>query len=134
MAALANRREDIAALCHYFLTRHETGLGLSHREVTCDVWQHLQTHAWIGNIRELEAFAQMWAMGLNLPNEKAPLAMDGRPLHLTVAEFERNVLENALRTVGGNVLLLEQTLGTPRKTLYDKLNRYGLQPKDFRLV
>jgi len=134
MAPLANRREDIAALFHYFLTQHETGLGLSHREVTGDVWQYLQTHAWPGNVRELEAFAQMWAIGLNLPDEKAPLAMDGRPLHLTVAEFERTVLENALRTVGGNVLLLEQTLGTPRKTLYDKLNRYGLQPKDFRAV
>lgn len=132
MAPLANRREDIAALFQYFLTRHEAALGLTHRAVTGDVWQHLQTHAWLGNVRELEAFAQSWTIGLNVPNERAQLATDGRPLHLTIAEFERTVIENALRTVGGNVLLLEQTLGTPRKTLYDKLNRYGLRPKDFR--
>jgi two-component system C4-dicarboxylate transport response regulator DctD len=94
----------------------------------------LQTHEWTGNVRELEAFAQSWAIGLNLPNEKAPLATDGRPLHLMVAEFERTVIENALQAVEGNIQLLEQTLGTPRKTLYDKLNRYGLRPKDFRLA
>ncbi|MFN3452231.1 MAG: sigma-54-dependent transcriptional regulator, partial [Sphingorhabdus sp.] len=132
MAPLADRREDIAALFQYFLTRHEAALDLTHREVTGDVWQYLQTHAWLGNVRELEAFAQSWAIGLNVPNERAQPATDGRPLHMTVAEFERTVIENALRTVGGNVLLLEQTLGTPRKTLYDKLNRYGLRPKDFR--
>jgi two-component system C4-dicarboxylate transport response regulator DctD len=134
MVPLANRREDIAPLFQYFLTRQEAGLGLPHREVTGDVWQHLQTHEWTGNVRELEAFAQSWVIGLNLPNEKAPLATDSRPLHLTVAEFERTVIQNALQAVEGNIQLLEKALGTPRKTLYDKLNRYGLRPKDFRLV
>lgn len=133
MAPLARRREDIAPLFQYFLAQHEAGLGLSHREVTGDVWQYLQTHEWTGNVRELEAFAQTWAIGLNLPNKKALVAMDSRPLHLSVAEFERTVMENALRAVEGNIHLLEQALGTPRKTLYDKLNRYGLRAKDFRL-
>lgn len=132
MAPLANRREDIAPLFQYFLSRQEGELGLSHREVTDGVWQYLQTHEWTGNVRELDAFARSWAIGINLPDSEAQLAMDGRPLHLTVAEFERTVIENALRAVGGDVLGLEQALGTPRKTLYDKLNRYGLRPKDFR--
>ena len=132
MAPLVRRREDIAALFHYFLVRHEAELGLPHRAVTDDVWHHLQTHDWTGNVRELEAFAQTWSIGLNLPEKEAQVAVDGRSLHLTVAEFERNVIENALRAVGGDVLRLKLALGTPRKTLYDKLNRYGLRPKDFR--
>lgn len=132
MAPLANRREDIAALFQYFLSRHEGELGLSHREVTDGVWQHLQTHDWTGNLRELAAYAQSWAIGLNLTENEVRLAINGRPLHLTVAEFERTVIENALRAVAGDVLGLEQALSTPRKTLYDKLNRYGLRPKDFR--
>ena len=134
MAPLARRREDIAALFRHFLGQHEAELGLAHREATNDVWQHLQTHDWTGNVRELEAFAQTWAIGLNLPDRETQVAVDGRPLHLIVAEFERTVLENALRAVGGNVFELEQVLSTPRKTLYDKLNRYGLQPKNFRLA
>lgn len=132
MAPLAQRSEDIAALFQHLLARHEAELGLPHRGVTGDVWQHLQTHDWTGNIRELEVFARTWAIGLNVPEKKDPHAVDGRPLHLTVAEFERTVIENALRAVNGNVLGLEQVLGTPRKTLYDKLNRYRLRPKDFR--
>lgn len=132
MAPLANRREDTAALFHNFLIRHEAELGLPHRGVTDDVWQYLQTHDWTGNVRELEAFARTWAIGLPLPNKDAQSEVDGRPLHLTVAEFEQTVIENALRAVGGDVLRLEKLLGTPRKTLYDKLNRYGLRPKDFR--
>jgi len=105
---------------------------LPHREVTDDVWQHLQTYDWPGNVRELQALAQTWAIGLSLPDKGPQIAVDGRPLHLTVAEFERTVIESALRAVEGNILQLEQALGTPRKTLYDKLNRYGLRPKDFR--
>lgn len=132
MAPLAMRREDVAALFQYFLARHEADLGLPHREVTDHVWQHLQTYDWPGNVRELQAFAQTWAIGLSLPDKGPQVAVDGRPLHLTVAEFERTVIESALRVVEGNILRLEQALGTPRKTLYDKLNRYGLRPKDFR--
>lgn len=129
---LAGRREDIAALFRHCLARHEAALGLPHRGVPDGVWQYLQAQDWMGNVRELDAFARSWAIGLSLPDNAVELAIDGRPLHLTVAEFERNVLENALRAVDGNVLRLEQSLATPRKTLYDKLNRYGLRPKVFR--
>lgn len=132
MAPLTRRREDIAALFRHFLSRHEAELKLSHRGVTDKVWQHLQTHDWTGNVRELEAFARTWAIGFDLPDKETQPSMDGRPLHHRVAEFERTVIENALRAVGGNVFQLEHALGTPRKTLYDKLNRYGLRPKDFR--
>jgi two-component system C4-dicarboxylate transport response regulator DctD len=131
LAPLTGRREDVAALFCHLLARFEAELGLPHRGVTDGVWQYLQTHDWTGNIRELEAFARTWAIGLNLPDKDAHLVAHGRPLHQAVAEFERYVLEQALRAVGGNVLLLEQALDTPRKTLYDKLNRHGLRAKDF---
>ena len=131
MAPLGSRKEDIAALFRHFLVQHEAQFGLGHRRITDDVWQHLQTHEWTGNVRELDAFARTWAIGLPLPNKVAQSAVDGRTLAQTVAEFEQTVIENALRAVGGNVLRLERLLSTPRKTLYDKLNRYGLRPKDF---
>lgn len=132
MAPLINRGEDISLLFHHFLAQNESELGLPHRQVPESVWQYLQTHHWPGNIRELTALARTWAIGLNLPEITAHHAVDGRPLHVTVAEFERAVIENTLRSVGGNVFQLELALGTPRKTLYDKLSRYGLRPKDFR--
>lgn len=132
LAPLAERREDISALFRYFLSQHEASLGSPHRAVNDAVWQYLQTHEWPGNIRELDAFARSWAIGLNPPTRREELASANCPLHLTIAEFERTVLENALRAAGGNIVQLEQALATPRKTLYDKLSRYGLRPRDFR--
>jgi two-component system, NtrC family, C4-dicarboxylate transport response regulator DctD len=132
LAPLAERREDISALFRYFLSQHEASLGSPHRTVNDAVWQYLQTHEWPGNIRELDAFAHSWAIGLNLPTSREQLASGKCPLHLTIAEFERTVLENELRAAGGNIIQLEQALATPRKTLYDKLSRYGLRPRDFR--
>jgi two-component system C4-dicarboxylate transport response regulator DctD len=132
LAPLTARREDIPILFRQFLSLHEAELNLPHREVTESVWHYLQTHDWPGNIRELEAFARSWALGLNLPTDTLLPQSDGRPLHIVVAEFERTVLENALRSTGGNIHQLERALGTPRKTLYDKLKRYGLRSKDFR--
>jgi len=132
LAPLTGRREDVSALFRHFLSRHEAELALPHRTVSDSVWRHLQTHDWPGNLRELDAFARTWAIGLNPLGSEGQLAPGGRPLHLTVAEFEKAVLENALRAAGGNILQLEQSLETPRKTLYDKLQRYGLRPKDFR--
>ncbi len=132
LVPLADRREDIAALFRHCLARHEAALGLPHRNVPDEMWHHLQSRDWPGNVRELDALARTWAIGLHLPEQDLPVAREPRPLHRTVAEFEQTVLENALRSVGGNVLELERLLDTPRKTLYDKLNRYGLRPKSFR--
>jgi two-component system, NtrC family, C4-dicarboxylate transport response regulator DctD len=132
LVPLAKRREDIAALFHQLLAKLEAELGLPHRAVTDGVWQYLQTQTWAGNVRELEAFARSWAIGLPLPTSETQPVELGRSLHETVAEFERTVLESALRTVAGDVFGLEQLLRTPRKTLYDKLGRHGLRPKDYR--
>lgn len=132
LAPLAGRREDIAALFRHCLARHEAALDLPHRPVPDSIWQYLQGREWAGNVRELDAFARSWVIGLNLPETEVQFAADGQPLHLIVADFERTVLENALRAADGNIVQLEQALATPRKTLYDKLNRYGLKPRDFR--
>lgn len=132
MVPLARRREDVAVLFRHFLARHAAELGLPYRVVPEDVWQYLQMHDWTGNVRELEGFARSWAIGLNLTGTMMQPAVVPRALHLSVGEFERSVIENALRAVDGDVIRLEQVLATPRKTLYDKLSRYGLRPKDFR--
>lgn len=132
LISLNQRRQDIPALFHHFLARSEKQLGLPQRPVTDAIWQYFQTHEWAGNVRELEAFAQSWAIGLNVPDKTAAQPLHGRPLHQAMAEFERVVLENALRTYGGNVLRVGQALETPPKTLYDRLRRHSLRPKDFR--
>lgn len=45
---------------------------------------------------------------------------------------EKLLIEDALREHGGRVVHVAQALGMPRKTLYDKLKRHGIEPADFR--
>ena len=42
------------------------------------------------------------------------------------------MLEDALRACGGDVAQLQAVLKTPRKTIYDKLAKYDIRPRDFR--
>jgi len=49
-----------------------------------------------------------------------------------MARFERSFLEMALRLARGRVSGLARKLGMPVRTLRDRLERYGLTPKDFR--
>jgi two-component system C4-dicarboxylate transport response regulator DctD len=43
-----------------------------------------------------------------------------------VADFEKSVISGALLTHKGSLKAVYQSLGISRKTLYDKMRRYGL--------
>ena len=45
---------------------------------------------------------------------------------------EKTLIEQALRRTHGKVPAAMELLGTPRKTLYDKLHRHGIVLDDFR--
>lgn len=45
---------------------------------------------------------------------------------------EKLLIEEALRDHGGRVVNVAEILGMPRKTLYDKLKRHGIEPVEFR--
>ncbi len=45
---------------------------------------------------------------------------------------ERGLIRDELIMAGGDVRVAAEALGTPRKTLYDKIARHGLDPNDYR--
>jgi two-component system C4-dicarboxylate transport response regulator DctD len=47
-------------------------------------------------------------------------------------DIERSFIVDALRRTCGAVLETSANLGSPPKTLYDKLRRYNLTPEEFR--
>lgn len=56
----------------------------------------------------------------------------GENLNVQMEMVERLLIEGVLKDHGGRVVAVAKTLGLPRKTLYDKLNRHGLEPARFR--
>jgi two-component system C4-dicarboxylate transport response regulator DctD len=102
--------------------------GLSMPVITPDVISGLMARDWPGNARALMSEAMRFALGLNDDIASAPTL--GLTEHL--AQFEKGLLEQALRRADGKAVDAAKALKLPRKTFYDKLARHGIRPEDFR--
>lgn len=128
---LRDRREDVTLLFQHFLAKAATRFGREAPPVTRAVRDHLQRHSWPGNVRELGHFAERCALGF-APEDKAAEPAPTPTLAERVERFERDLIRDELIVAGGDVRLAAEALGAPRKTLYDKIARYGLVPTDYR--
>ncbi|WP_273687886.1 sigma-54-dependent transcriptional regulator [Ketogulonicigenium vulgare] len=132
MPPLAERRDDIPALFRHFLIAACGRLGVSVPALTPAVQARLSAHNWPGNARELEQFAAAQALGLPaLPAGLMDAAADMN-LPALVAQYEAGILRAVLQATAGNATLAMTRLGLARKTFYDKLNRHGIRPDQFR--
>jgi two-component system C4-dicarboxylate transport response regulator DctD len=129
---LSARREDIPEIFRMFVARNARDLGLAAPAIGEWQWRHVQTHDWPGNLHELNGYARAFVLGLSDIDAGGPLAAGQRSLAQIVADFERTVLEDALRQCQGDVARVQDMLKVPRKTLYDKLARHDLKPAQFR--
>lgn len=129
---LAARREDIPALFRHFVAQHALELGQEPREIREAQWRYIQAHDWPGNLHELNGYARQFLLGLADVGSHGAPPPGQRTLQQVVADFERTLLEDALRQCRGDIARLQDMLQTPRKTLYDKLAKYDLKPAHFR--
>nr|WP_233253519.1 sigma-54 dependent transcriptional regulator [Paracoccus binzhouensis] len=129
---LAERREDIPELFRHFLVEAAARLDLPVAPLTGRVKARLAGYGWPGNLRELRQFAESHALGLS-PFDAAGAAEDAPGLAELVAEYEAELIRDALRLAEGNATQAMTRLRLPRKTFYDKLNRHGIRPADFRV-
>ena len=127
---LRQRLNDIGPLMTYFLlqaSRRFNREAPAWDEQDLFRWQH---HDWPGNVRELKAVAERLCLGVGdgLEGVAAPAVS----LAARLENYERGLIREALRAVRGNVAEAAERLHLPRKTLYDKLARHGLDPDAFR--
>ncbi|MCG2663438.1 sigma-54 dependent transcriptional regulator [Brevundimonas sp.] len=126
---LRERREDIPLLFAHFLRRAADRHGVEPPSVTDGVRRRLLEEDWPGNIRELAHFAERVVLGLDEGSggAEADLSLPDR-MH----RCEGELLRGALQTHRGDIVSVLEEMRIPRKTLYDKLQRHGLKPADFR--
>ncbi len=135
---LRERREDIPLLFHHFL------LVAGHRyqqEVTMPSniqMNGLMSYSWPGNVRELRNLAERyvllgrqfdWSLEKMLAGDEL---VPNRSLPQQVDCFEKSLLEHALVSFGGSIKEVMASLDIPRKTLYDKMRKYGLNKSDYK--
>ncbi|MCH2096416.1 MAG: sigma-54 dependent transcriptional regulator [Rhodobacteraceae bacterium] len=126
--ALSERPADIPVLFRHYVELASEQAGLAAPEISSDVIAGLVAREWPGNARALMSTAMRFVLGLSEPEEDA--AEPG--LTERLAQVERSLLAEALRTSSGQASAAAKALKLPRKTFYDKLSKYGIRPEDFR--
>ena len=133
IAPLRERGEDTLMLFDYF-----AGEASVRHDLTPNVLQPAQRalllrHNWPGNVRELQNVAERFALGLELAlNDNASDTAQASGVETSgglseqVEHFEKSLIATELERSHSSMRSLAQALGVPRKTLHDKLRKYGL--------
>lgn len=133
LPALRQRREDIPALFHHFLLVAAARYGKAANALPDADLQTLMRHDWPGNVRELRNSAERFVLLGNLGHlDSDKRSSSTAPLSLQVAEFEKAIIEQALSSSGGKINETMELLQVARKTLYDKMQKYGLDKDAFK--
>lgn len=141
---LRNRKQDIPRIVDRLLLKLNQEYGRNVESVTEKALQLLRVYDWPGNVRELENILSrsMIFMRLNdkvLTEEHIPLNMlkaaeaknkivieSSLPLQEQLDSVERGILHHALKQSNGNKSKTAKQLEISLRTLYYKLEKYGL--------
>jgi transcriptional regulator with GAF, ATPase, and Fis domain len=145
MPALRERAGDILLLADHFVRALGAKMGKGEPGLSRDARDALLAHPWPGNIRELQnaleralilsdgELVTAGQLGLvpRRPPDAAPAAAAPAPAAAegvrSLAEWERHMVQEALRRADGNKSLAARTLGLTRSQLYTRLKRFGLE-------
>lgn len=131
---LRERREDVPLLFNHFLLSACSRLQLPVPKLNLAASSYLKQHDWQGNVRELEQYAEYYA--LSIEDGCAAHNRDGSaPIGLAecVNRYEADLIRETLQQVQGSAKKAMELLQLPRKTFYDKINRYAIHLDEFRL-
>lgn len=138
---LRSRGNDVLLLADRFVKEYASITGRDVRGLSTPVAQKLLSYPWPGNIRELRnciehavALTRYDTLVLDdLPerivghSESHLVVMSNNPMELVpMDELERRYIAHVLSAVGDNKTTAAKVLGMDRKTLYRKLEKYGL--------
>jgi two-component system C4-dicarboxylate transport response regulator DctD len=138
LPTLRERAEDIPLLFHHYAliaaSRHECDIA----EIDPEQFQQLLVYAWPGNVRELKNAAERFVLLGDTAEHnlgeviQADENSNTTNLHDRVEWFEKSLIEQALQKCQGSINETLAALGTPRKTLYDKMRKYGIDKDSFK--
>ncbi|MCF8026700.1 MAG: sigma 54-interacting transcriptional regulator, partial [Desulfobacteraceae bacterium] len=148
---LRERKEDIVVLATNFLLKYRERFNKEVTYLPNSVVEKLLDYDWPGNVRELENTIQRAVLmsrngmvspkdlGISMkhpdPEKSAPAAETpienffNRPLKESVRLFEAEVISNTIKECGGRIDEVAERLEMPKTTLYDKMKRYDIKPK-----
>lgn len=140
--SLRERGEDIMLLVSYFLEGHAERNGQRPRRFSEEARRALMSYSWPGNVRELEnvieyaiAIGDDEELGISdLPADMFESDLDEQDVlkgcvqsHASLAEVERRYILSMFDRCGRHHIKTAATLSIDRRTLYRKLQQYGME-------
>ena len=139
---LRDRLEDIPLLATHFIEHFYKKRNID--EIPGHIIEKLSNYHWPGNVRELQnTLAKYITFGkidllekntspkdalfnLKQPSGKDSGAVRGKRLHSAVKALEIKMITEALTEFHGNKCKAADHLGTPKRTFFRKVSKYGL--------
>jgi len=130
---LRERIDDIPPLADHFAEKFGRDLGKGAITFTEYAIQIMRQYFWPGNVRELENLVQQ----ISIMTEQPTVDVTDLPQYMrynlsngdrgfkTLAEMEKEYIQSVIAQVGGNKSRAAELLGIDRKTLREKLKKFG---------
>ena len=142
---LRQRGEDILMLFQQFLEQFAEEYGCDAPEVSTQETAQLLQAPWPGNVRQLMNVAERAVLQSRRGSESITSLLmldsehdngisfttEGKPLKEHVEAFERMLIDNTMRRHRGSIANVMDELCLPRRTLNEKMAKYGLQRSDY---
>ncbi len=141
---LRQRGEDILMLFTGLSEQFAEEYGCAAPEVTAQEAAQLLQAPWPGNVRQLINVAERAVLQnrrgsgtiasllmAESEDERPVMTTEGKPLKEYVEAFERMLIDNTMRRHKGSIASVMDELCLPRRTLNEKMAKYGLQRSDY---
>ncbi|MBD3679279.1 MAG: sigma-54-dependent Fis family transcriptional regulator [Rhodobacteraceae bacterium] len=141
---LRQRGEDILSLFSRFCEQFAEEYGCDAPEVSAQEAAQLLQAPWPGNIRQLSNVAERAVLQnrrgtgsiasllmSDSDNAQPAMTTEGKPLKEYVEAFEKMLIDNTMRRHKGSIVSVMDELCLPRRTLNEKMAKYGLQRSDY---
>lgn len=142
---LRERGPDILLLADYFVVKYAREFNKDVKRISTSAIDMLMCYHWPGNVRELENCMERavllasgeaidaWHLPPTLQMKPAGLQSASRgKLEALVSAFERDLITDALKDVHGNQSQAARLLGTTKRIIQYKVEKYGIDPRRFR--
>jgi DNA-binding NtrC family response regulator len=134
---LRERLDDIQILAAHFVTKFTCQMNKKVKNISAEAMDFLMHYSWPGNVRELENAIEraiVVCKGDTIMVEDLPFHINNQMNvfdsdDMSLAAMEKKHIAIVLANHNWNISRSAEALGIDRVTLYNKINRYGLQRK-----
>jgi len=141
---LRERRPDVLLLADHFVEKYSVAHGKNVKRISTPAIDMLMSYHWPGNVRELENCIERAVLvceggvvhAHDLPPSLQTAEVSGTmprlSLESAVAAYEKDLIQDGLKTARGNRAQAARLLDTTERIIGYKIRKYGIDPRRFR--